>query len=218
MINADLHVHTKYSMDSMNSLEDIITICDKININCLLIADHGTIDGAVELKNISRLKVIIGEEILTPFGEIMGLFLTENIPSGLSVNETIYEIKKQDGLVCIPHPFDIIRSSALKYECLQQIIDSVDIIEVFNARNFLPTCNIKAQKLAVKFNKLQSAGSDAHTISEIGNAYIEMEDFFSKDEFLRSLAGGVVKGHLSGPFVHFHSSLNKIRTKMSGGK
>ena len=105
MLKADLHVHTEYSMDCNTPLEKIINRCRETGINCIAVADHGTIEGALKLKDIAPFTVIIAEEILTPHGEIMGMFLQEGIPSGLSVEQTLACIREQDGLVCIPHPF-----------------------------------------------------------------------------------------------------------------
>ena len=212
MLKADLHIHTLYSMDCSTSLNQIITRCLEIGINCLAIADHGNIEGALKLKEIAPFQVIIAEEILTPFGEIMGMFLYEGIPSRLSVEQTIQKIKEQNGLVCIPHPYDKLRLSAFNdSKELEKIMPLVDIVEVFNARSLMPGSQARAQKLAQKFGKLASAGSDAHTAAEIGNAYIEIPEFRDKDEFMKSLAQGKIFGHKSNPLVHIASTRNKFK-------
>jgi predicted metal-dependent phosphoesterase TrpH len=212
LLKADLHIHTLYSMDCSTSLDQIITRCLEIGINCLAIADHGNIEGALKLKEIAPFQVIIAEEILTPFGEIMGMFLYEGIPSRLSVEQTIQKIKEQNGLVCIPHPYDKLRLSAFNdSKELEKIMPLVDIVEVFNARSLMPGSQARAQKLAQKFGKLASAGSDAHTAAEIGNAYIEIPEFRDKDEFMKSLAQGKIFGHKSNPLVHIASTRNKFK-------
>jgi predicted metal-dependent phosphoesterase TrpH len=212
LIKADLHVHTTYSMDCATSLDEIVTRCLKLGIDCLAIADHGTIEGAIKLKEIAPFTVIVAEEVLTPHGEIMGMFLSEGVPSRLSVAETLGRIKAQNGLVCIPHPYDNIRPSSFSNPReLEEIMPFVDIIEVFNARNLFPGSRGRAQRLANKFGKLSSAGSDAHTASEIGNAYVEMPQFSNKDEFLKSLAQGQICGHKSSPLVHLASTRNKFK-------
>ena len=193
------------------SLEQVIARCLETGINCLAIADHGTIAGAVKLKEIAPFTVIVAEEILTPFGEIMGLFLSEEIPSGLSVEETIARIRAQDGLVCIPHPYDRMRPSALKNHILEDIMSHIDMIEVFNSRSLYHNNSSKAWQLVHKYNKLASAGSDAHTPSEIGKAYVEMPEFNGQDDFMKSLAQGKISGHRSNPLVHFTSTFAKIR-------
>ena len=215
MLKADLHVHTCYSIDSVTPLEQIIERCLETGINCLAIADHGTISGALKLKQMAPFPVIIAEEILTPFGEIMGMFLCEEIPSKLSAEEVIGRIRDQDGLVCIPHPYDKLRLSAFNSKALESIMPSVDIVEVFNARSLSPGSKTRAQRLVRRFGKLASAGSDAHTPNEIGNAYIEIPEFSGKDEFLKSLAQGKIVGHKSNPLVHLASTQNKLRNHLS---
>jgi predicted metal-dependent phosphoesterase TrpH len=210
MIKADLHIHTLYSPDSNNSLDDIIECCIKKGINCISVCDHGTAEGALKLKSIAPFKIIVSEEILTPYGEIMGMFLKETIPSKISQEDAIKRIREQDGVVCIPHPFDKFRSSAFKGKDLESIKDSIDVIEVLNART-LPFQNRKlGLEFAQKYNLRQGAGSDAHAISEIGTAYIEIPDFEGKDEFLKALEKGKIAGHSSSPLVHFLSVKNKI--------
>ena len=202
-------------MDCDTPLEQIIRHCHKNGVNCLAIADHGTIAGALKLKEIAPFPVIVAEEIMTPFGEIMGMFLSEEIPGKLSVEETIAQIEAQDGLVCIPHPYDKLRFSALDDETLEAIMPHVDIIEVFNARSLFPHALDKSRRLALKYGKLASAGSDAHIASEIGNAYVEMPEFNGKDQFLTSLAQGEICGHKSNPIVHFASTWAKIKKRSS---
>jgi predicted metal-dependent phosphoesterase TrpH len=215
LIRADLHVHTKYSIDSATTLDQVIERCSTIGIDCVAIADHGTIQGAIKLKSISPFNVIVAEEILTPYGEVMGMFLEEEIPSNLSLEETIERIKDQGALLNIPHPFDRIWLSAFKQKGLQKVMPYVDIIEVYNARSLSPGDQIKAKKLALKYEKLKSAGSDAHTPDEIGNAYVEMKEFRNKSEFLESLQQGVIIGHKSNPLVHFTSTLNKLKKRFA---
>ncbi len=148
MLKADLHIHTKYSMDCNMPLEKIVSRCLKIGINCVAICDHGTAEGALKMRDIAPFPVIVAEEILTPHGEIMGMFLKETIPSGLSVEQTISRIRAQGGLVCIPHPFDTFRSSALTNNIIEEIAEQIDIIEVFNSRALLPQSSAKALAFA----------------------------------------------------------------------
>lgn len=214
MLKADLHVHTAYSIDSASPLEKIIAHCSEVGINCLAIADHNTIAGALRLKEMAPFQIIIAEEILTSSGEIIGLFLSEEIPSRLPIEEAIARIKAQDGLICIPHPYDMLRLSACKNQVFETIMPQVDIIEVFNSRSLSPGNSAKAWHLAHKYNKLASAGSDAHTPSEIGNAHVEMPEFNGKDEFLVSLAKGEIFGHRSNPLVHFASTWAKLKKRL----
>lgn len=211
MIKADLHIHTCYSMDSASSLEQIIDRCLKIDINCLAIADHNTIAGAIKLQEIAPFQIIIAEEILTLDGEIIGLFLKQEIPRKLPIEETISRIKEQNGLVCIPHPYDTLRFSAFRNRSLEAIMPQVDIIEVLNSRSLFPGGADKAKLLAHGYNKLVSAGSDAHTASEIGKAYVEMPEFDGRDDFLAALAKGRIFGRKSSPAIHFSSTWARLR-------
>ncbi len=213
MLKADLHIHTEYSMDCITPLDKLIEHCLELGINCVAIADHGTAEGALKLNAMAPFRVIVAEEILTPDGEIMGMFLKETIPSGLSVAETVSRIRAQGGLVCIPHPFDRLRPSALGLSTLEKIADQVDIIEVFNARTLLLHNQAKARLFAEKCGLKQSAGSDAHTLSEIGNAYVEMPEFNGRDDFLEALARGKICGHRTNPLTHFSSLGNRIRKR-----
>lgn len=196
------------------SLEQVITRCLEIDINCLAVTDHNTIAGALKVKEMAPFPIIVGEEILTSSGEIIGLFLTEEIPSRLPIEETIFRIKAQGGLVCIPHPYDRLRLSVLRNQSIDSIISDVDIIEVFNARDLAPNSSTKAWHIIHKYGKLASAGSDAHIPSEIGNAYIEMPEFNGKNEFLLSLAQGKIYGNKSNPVVHLASTWARLKKNL----
>ena len=211
MLKADLHIHTEYSMDCNTPLEKIINRCLEIGINCIAISDHGTAEGALKMQNLAPFKVIVAEEILTPYGEIMGMFLKETIPSGLSVEQTISQIRAQGALVNIPHPFDIFRPSALDSGIIEEIVDQIDAVEVFNAREPFRKPSAKAQAFAQKYDIPGTVGSDAHTIGEIGNAYVEMPEFNGRDDFLQALRAGKVMGHRTNPLIHFVTAWEKLK-------
>lgn len=194
MLKADFHMHTKYSVnhDCDTPLEAIIACCQKLGINCIAVTDHGTAEGALEMQKIAPFKVIVGEEILTPNGEIMGLFLKETIPSGISVEEAVARIKAQGGLVCLPHPFDPLRGLRMDKGRLARLAEQADIIEVFNARGPFPGSVKKAAALSLKYNLPACAGSDAHYLYELGHTYIEMPEFDGKDDFLQALRKGTI--------------------------
>jgi len=202
-------------MDSATSLEQIIDHCLKIGINCLAVADHNTITGALRLREIAPFRIIVSEEILTSGGEIIGLFLEQEIPAKLAIEEAIARIKEQNGLVCIPHPYDTLRFSAFSNRAFEAIMPQVDIIEVFNSRSLFPGGERKAKLLAHQYNKLASCGSDAHIASEIGKAYVEMPVFNGRDDFLAALAKGKIFGHKSSPVTHFASTWARLKKRLS---
>jgi predicted metal-dependent phosphoesterase TrpH len=216
LIKADLHIHTCYSIDCLTPLEQIVERCLKLNINCIAVADHNTIAGALKLRGIAPFKVIVAEEILTPVGEIMGLFLSEKVAQGLSLQEAISKIRSQGGLVAIPHPFGRSLPWSANRLTSTEVLSQVDIIETFNSRTPFLDSNAKAWKLAKEQGKITSAGSDAHTLGEIGRTYMEMPEFNGPDDFLNSLAQGKIFGQKSSYLVHFASIWARIRKHMFG--
>jgi len=212
LLRADLHIHTKYSMDCDMSLDQVIERCLKKKITCVAIADHGTIEGALKMQSLAPFKVIVAEEILTPHGEIMGMFLQETVPSGQSVARVLDAIKAQGGLVCIPHPYDNLRPSALGGKILAEIVDHVDLVEAFNSRDVLRRHSTQTKDFARQHDIPTSAGSDAHSLYEIGNAYVEMPEFESQDEFLQSLRQGKIVGRRSNPLHRFNGLAKRLRS------
>jgi predicted metal-dependent phosphoesterase TrpH len=198
------------------SLDTIIKRCLKLEINCVAIADHGTTAGALKMKEIAPFKVIVAQEILTPIGEIMGLFLTEDIPGGFSPEETIARIRAQGGLVCLPHPLDRFRGIARHYREIEKVINDVDIIEVFNSRVILKSYNKKAAIFAQKYSLPCSAGSDAHIPHEIGHAYVEMPEFNGSQEFCAALKQGNIFGRRSCPLVHAPTAWVELKKRFLG--
>jgi predicted metal-dependent phosphoesterase TrpH len=202
-------------MDCTTSLDELIGRCIELGINCVAIADHGTVEGGLTLKEKAPFIVVVAEEILTPEGELMGMFLESTIPNGLSAEDTINNIKEQNGLVCIPHPFDRLRLSAIKMNTFSRIADKVDIIEVFNARTILFRNRNRIGAIAKKYSLKESAGSDAHTLAEVGNVYVEMPPFSSRDDFLDALAQAKICGRSTSPLVHFTSLKNRMKRRFS---
>jgi predicted metal-dependent phosphoesterase TrpH len=211
MFKADLHIHSNYSFDCGNTLDGIIKCCLKKGINCIAISDHGTAEGALKMKQLAPFKVIVAEEILTPFGEVMGMFLKETIPTNIPVEEAISRIKEQDGIVCIPHPFDKYNRSGLGKKVLERYIKDIDVIEAFNSRSPLPWNSSQSRLFAERYGKAKSAGSDSHTLAEIGSTFVEMPKFEGKEDFLDALRQGRIHGHMANPLVHFGSLWARVR-------
>lgn len=210
-VRADLHCHTAHSHDGRMRPEDVVRACERSSVTCLAVTDHNQIAGAVEVARLAPFRVVLGEEIRTLSGEIIGYFLRERIPPRLSARQTVELIKAQGGLVCVPHPFDRLRGSRLREEVLHEILPDVDVLEVFNARIHLPSDRARAARFARQHGLPMSAGSDAHVDWEVGGAYVEMPDFPTPAEFLDSLRQGVLRGRPASPLVHFASVLNRIR-------
>ncbi len=178
-IKIDLHCHTEASWDSVTSIEKIPDRLVEQGIKVQAITDHNEVNGAFRLKQLVEkegydLQIVIGEEVLTTEGEIIGLFLKEKINSGLTPEDTVKEIKKQGGVVLLPHGFDNIKRSRLSDAARERIKDDIDIVETFNTRVTRRKYNKRAFEWAKKNNKLMSAGSDAHTLNDIGTAWIEV--------------------------------------------
>jgi predicted metal-dependent phosphoesterase TrpH len=212
-IQVDLHVHTCYSADALTSVEEVIATVLRRTLGGIAVTDHNSIAGALELQRVAPFPVIVGEEVMTSEGEIVGLFLQESVQPGLTPEQTIARIREQGGIVYVPHPFDAYRDSTLCEKALMDVIDDVDALEVLNARVTLPAHNERARSLAQTRHLLSCGGSDAHTPFEIGQAYVEMLPFADKDAFQRSLATGRVGGGLSLPHVHLFSTWAKLQKR-----
>lgn len=211
MLKADFHIHTVYSMDCNTSLGEIISRCLETGINCIAITDHDSLEGALKMQSLAPFPVIIAEEILTPHGEIIGMFLKEGIPTGLPIEQAVSRIKAQGALVCLPHPFDTLRGLRLDSQRLEKLVAQIDMIEVFNARSPLLRSATKARTFARKHDLPGTAGSDAHSSGEIGNTYVEMPEFNGRDDFLQALRKGKISRHRSSPLVHFSSTWTKLK-------
>ncbi len=207
MLNIELHLHTHYSKDSLLPLKKIVSTCKKRKINGVAVTDHNTIKGALELKEMSPFKVVVGEEISTNEGEIIGYFLKEEISPRLSPEETIEKIRDQNGIVCIPHPFDYFRKARITGKSLERIVDRVDMVEVFNSRNVVGKSNDLALQLARDHNLACVVGSDAHLNREIGMSYIVMEDFSGPQDFLMNLKNARLVTRKSSLLVHLQGKI-----------
>ena len=177
MLTVDLHMHTHFSHDSGANSQSIVDRCIKTGLNHIAVTDHNTIRGALEVQNIAPFPVIVGEEIKSSAGDIIGLFLKEEIPMGLSPQETVAAITYQGGLVMVPHPFDRFRPSALTYQALVDILPSIDIMESFNAHNLLSRDNARAAAFTQEHHLLAAAVSDSHTPMELGSTYMQVPEF-----------------------------------------
>jgi predicted metal-dependent phosphoesterase TrpH len=197
LIDVDLHMHTNHSHDCATPVEVLLDTACEQGLGAIAVTDHNEISGAHAAREQSLglgarsphppVKVIVGEEVKTAEqGEVIGLFIEHKIPRGLSMAETVAEIKRQGGLVYVPHPFD--RMHAVPdYEHLLPILDDVDAIEVFNPRVAIGAFNEEAARFAAKYRIPAGAGSDSHVAQGLGSVRVRMRDFDGPREFLQAL-------------------------------
>jgi PHP-associated len=188
LIDVDLHMHTDHSYDCATPVEVLLAEARSRGLGAIAVTDHNEISGALEARaKTDGLKVIVGEEVKTAEqGEVIGLFIERKIPRGMTLQETIAEIKRQGGLVYVPHPFDRLHSVP-DYEHLLEVLDDVDALEVFNPRVAISEFNDEAVRFAAKYRIPAGAGSDAHVPQGLGSVRIRMRDFDGPEEFLESL-------------------------------
>ena len=191
-----MHSHTMWSGDSTTTPDEIVAAVAAAGIDVLCVTDHNAIKGAVELIDRLPCRVIIGEELRTHAGEIIGLFLDERIPIGTQPADAAREIRRQGGIVYIPHPYDPMRRNLTETALDALIADGlVDAIEVINAKTSLGSLNARAASTAAAHDIAAGAGSDAHVPHAIGAAYVEMPDFDGPLDFLPKLRLGRPVGH-----------------------
>jgi hypothetical protein len=207
-----MHTHSEYSPDSRAPLRAFADAAAAAKLDVVCLTDHNTIEGALRLREMAvPFRVIVGEEIHSQDGEIIGLFLERVVPPGLSAAETIVRIHEQDGLVYVPHPFSRNRLRHIRRAALDRIADRVDALEIFNAREAFASDNAKALAYAVAHGLPGGVGSDAHRPSEIGKAFVEIPTFTTSAEFIQALREGTVTGKLSGLRAHVRTRYDVLR-------
>lgn len=203
----DLHCHSEASHDCTTPITTFPDRCLARGITVQAITDHDQVWGAQKLRDFvaqseyaGRLTVIVGEEVSTREGEIVGLFLHERIPPGLTPEETVREIRAQGGLVLLPHGLDPLKRHRLRPEARERIAHEIDIVESFNARISRPRWNRAAAEWAQAHGLPQSGGSDAHTWRQIGDAWVEAPARRIEDPL--DLLGALHAGSVMGEWTH----------------
>jgi predicted metal-dependent phosphoesterase TrpH len=210
----ELHSHTLWSKDCVVNFDAILRLCERRGIDRIAITDHNTADGALELQKRAPDRVIVGEEIMTDRGEILGYFMQESIPRGLTPAETIRRLRDQGAVISVSHPFDRLRKGAWQEADLLEIIDKVDAIEVFNSRCMFKDDNVKAAAFAEQHTLTGTVGSDAHSRIEYGRALVQMQPFEGASDFLLSLRAAQHINRYSSWFVHLNSKTAKWSKKL----
>lgn len=209
MIRVDFHCHTCFSKDSLSRPKALLQQARKLKLDRVVITDHNTIQGALEAQRLDPQTFIVGEEIQTTQGEILAAFVSEEVPSGLSPEETIRRLRDQDAFISVSHPFDRYRSGAWGPDGLVAIAGMVDAIETFNSRCVESDFNRKAQAFANEYNLPGTAGSDAHAVFELGRGVLLLQPFSSADDLRYAIRSAQAETHLSSPWVHFTSTWAK---------
>ncbi|HEX8103120.1 MAG TPA: CehA/McbA family metallohydrolase, partial [Solirubrobacteraceae bacterium] len=217
LIDVDLHMHTDHSHDCATPVRTLLAAARERGLGAIAVTDHNEVSGALAARELAAeygVKVIVGEEVKTGGqGEVIGLFIEEKIPRGLTLQETIAEIRRQGGLVYVPHPFDRLHSVP-DYEHLLEVVDDVDALEVFNPRIAIPAYNEEAARFAAKYRIPGGAGSDSHVAQGLGSVRIHMRDFDGPEEFLESLRDADITGRPSSLYYAQVQALKFLQTKV----
>ena len=188
-VKVDLHTHSEASPAGGISLEEYRAILDRELLDVVAITDHNTIEFAQQAEQELGNLVIVGEEISSIEGDVIGLFLSNKIDPGLSLADTIDEIRSQDGLVYVPHPFEKVRKG-ISEEDLEVCIDKIDLIETINGRAWIDNRSTKAKKWAAKHNQLGVASSDAHHVRDVGKTFTVIEEHPTVENLLELVENG----------------------------
>lgn len=184
-IRADLHTHTRHSLDAFPAPAELVRRAAELGLDRIAVTDHGSVEGALEAKELDPERVIVGEEVRCACRtEVIGLFLFRHVPDGLPVEEAVGRIREQGGVVYVPHPFAYLLTPRKR---ARRALALADVVEVVNARAFLPFWNRRAKRAADRRELPVGAGSDAHRLRELGRARLRLPDFRGPDEFLASL-------------------------------
>lgn len=181
---ADFHSHTVYSRDCCTTVAEVVRACHETGITCLAVTDHNEIEGALRVRDAADFQVIVGEEIFTREGELIGLFLEERIPPRLPFRETAERVRAQGGLTYLPHPVSGIRKSRLTRQVMEDNVDVLDIVESYNARTLLAD-DVESRWLRDfirRHDLVTAAASDAHSRWELGNVRVAIDDFATPTE------------------------------------
>jgi predicted metal-dependent phosphoesterase TrpH len=213
-LSVEFHCHTIFSKDSLTKPEQLVDAARKKGLGRVIVTDHNSIDGALRARQIAPELIIVGEEIKTTRGEILASFMTEEIPAGLTPQETIRRLREQGAFISVSHPFDVMRSGHWDLPDLLEILPLVDAIETFNSRCTNPEFNVRAQEFAREYGIPGTVGSDAHTAMELGRSTLTVEKFTGAEGLRRVIGQAQAQTRLSSPLIHITSRYAVIVKKL----
>lgn len=214
MFKVDLHTHSVSSPDGGITASQYAKVLSTGLVDVIAVTDHNRIDFAIEMQATLGDKIIVGEEIMTTSGEIIGLYLKDRVKPGLSPLETVKQIKEQGGLVYIPHPFESVRHG-LTADVLEELIDYIDIMEVVNGRAWLQNRSPKSAIFA-KLNRLRSAASsDAHGLHGLGKTYTLTKELPQADTLLDTIEAGKPVAGRPTPRALLYPKYHRLRKKLA---
>lgn len=210
----EFHCHTTASKDSLVRPADLVAEAARKGIDRLIITDHNRLEGALRARELDPERVIVGEEIKTTRGELLAAFVSEHVPPNLTPLETIARLRSQGAFISVSHPFDLQRYGWPLPDLLE-IAPYVDAIEVFNARCLDARMNSQAAEFARQHHLAGTVGSDAHTLGELGQATLLLPPFASAEDLKTVIWDGQQQVKLSPFWVHFYSSLARLRKRLN---
>lgn len=215
-ISIEFHCHTSASRDSLTRPADLVVAARARGIDRVVVTDHNSIAGALEARRLDPERIIVGEEIMTTRGEILAAYVKEEIPAGLSPQETIRRLRGQGAFVSVSHPFDKLRKGGWDLPDLMEILPLVDAIETFNSRCMLRRFNAEAGEFARRNRVRSTVGSDAHAAFELGRALLWVEPFTDANGLRDVIQRGIPQVKWSPPWFHLVSRYASFRKKKIG--
>jgi predicted metal-dependent phosphoesterase TrpH len=216
MIRLDLHTHSVASPDGGITPEEYAKLLETETLDCIAITDHNRIDFALGLqKALGDTHIIVGEEISTIKGEVIGLFLTELVSPGMTLEETIAAIHAQNGLVYVPHPFEKVRKG-LQADDLQHVVQSIDIFETINGRALTKKHHAQAYTWSTKHRVVAAASSDAHGYKGVGRTYTMINNRPTRETLLRELEQATYAYSRPPLRTYFYPKMNRLKQLITG--
>jgi predicted metal-dependent phosphoesterase TrpH len=213
-LQVEFHCHTNASKDSLTSPEDLVAAARRKGLDRVIVTDHNSIAGARSARALDPELIIVGEEIMTTRGEILAAFVTEEIPQGLSPQETLQRLKDQGAFISVSHPFDRWREGGWQERDLLEILPHVDAIETYNSRCLWPGFNRQAAAFAARHGLAGTVGSDAHAAFELGRSVLWLDPFEGPDGLRAVVRSARARVQWSPPWFRLTSRYAAIVKKM----